>query len=577
MKRDHSEVQSSDESYVTAEDNAATPESRARPSTLARGVSPPRVSRANGAGAGRNLLNRKAPSDVQPSTAQVEAGIERVDDHVAFFSKKLSAFTLPLSSLPRLAHVDWLDLYDRNLSSSGHHFVIHQHDHPVAGTHYDLRLQINATSSISFAIMYGLPGDPNSKRLNRNATETRVHCLWNHLIETASPQTGTMLIWDTGEYEVLQRVQAIGNGHSDTETESDPESSFQSDSMPVSEPDRLASAFSSRKIRLRLHGTRLPKGYTLYIRLTKENDRSQQPKAPAFKRRRRAPDVDKSSRAAKASTPLTSSSSSSEDERSLSPDRPSDSTDNTQATRNSTHRRLRRNVSSLERRASPPPQISHVAIAKTTDDKPQHSEPVEAKPPIVEQHSPSGRPDTTHAHGDEVSAALKSAADDRENEREQEQIRLQNVYPGATNSVNSIHQRKWYLSLDRTLSGFVSIPTPSHIRNHHAKTYWIPVGSLSSPHSNDVDIKTARTTTSNGHSNADAIRDPVLVLQNDAKTDKQHRLLKANKNACGFARFHVLGREHERSIVTGRLAADILSDEGVERYVPRALWRAVIE
>jgi hypothetical protein len=26
--------------------------------------------------------------------------------------------------------------------------------------------------------MYGLPGDPNSKRLNRNATETRIHCLW---------------------------------------------------------------------------------------------------------------------------------------------------------------------------------------------------------------------------------------------------------------------------------------------------------------------------------------------------------------------------------------------------------------
>jgi hypothetical protein len=26
--------------------------------------------------------------------------------------------------------------------------------------------------------MYGLPGDPNSQRLNRNATETRIHCLW---------------------------------------------------------------------------------------------------------------------------------------------------------------------------------------------------------------------------------------------------------------------------------------------------------------------------------------------------------------------------------------------------------------
>jgi len=25
----------------------------------------------------------------------------------------------------------------------------------------------------------------------------------NHLIETASPKTGSMIIWDTGEYEIL--------------------------------------------------------------------------------------------------------------------------------------------------------------------------------------------------------------------------------------------------------------------------------------------------------------------------------------------------------------------------------------
>jgi hypothetical protein len=70
-------------------------------------------------------------------------------------------------------------LYEANSGTSrGAHFIIHQHDHPIAGTHYDLRLQINETSSVSWAIMYGLPGDPNSFRLNRNATETRIHCLW---------------------------------------------------------------------------------------------------------------------------------------------------------------------------------------------------------------------------------------------------------------------------------------------------------------------------------------------------------------------------------------------------------------
>lgn len=113
------------------------------------------------------------------TTAAVEAGAVDINDHVAFFSQKLLAFTSPeISGVPRLAHRDWLDLYERNQDDGGHHFVIHQHDHPVAGTHYDLRLQCNATSSISFAIMYGLPGDPNSRHLNRNAAETRVHNLW---------------------------------------------------------------------------------------------------------------------------------------------------------------------------------------------------------------------------------------------------------------------------------------------------------------------------------------------------------------------------------------------------------------
>ena len=65
----------------------------------------------------------------------------------------------------------------------------------VIGVHYDLRLQISESSSISFAIMYGLPGNPNSRRLNRNATETRVHNLWvcpfrsNHSLKLSLPGT----------------------------------------------------------------------------------------------------------------------------------------------------------------------------------------------------------------------------------------------------------------------------------------------------------------------------------------------------------------------------------------------------
>lgn len=78
-------------------------------------------------------------------------------------------------------------IYTFNVGSkNGAHFVIRQHDHPVAGTHYDLRLQINETSSVSWAIMYGLPGDFNSVRLNRNATETRIHCLGVGMPSTGS-------------------------------------------------------------------------------------------------------------------------------------------------------------------------------------------------------------------------------------------------------------------------------------------------------------------------------------------------------------------------------------------------------
>lgn len=113
----------------------------------------------------------------QPGTAAIESGAASVTDHLALFSERLAKHTLP--GIPVLPVPFYSSLYATNANSTnGAHFVIHQHDHPIAGTHYDLRLQINETSSASWAIMYGLPGDPNSVRLSRNATETRIHCLW---------------------------------------------------------------------------------------------------------------------------------------------------------------------------------------------------------------------------------------------------------------------------------------------------------------------------------------------------------------------------------------------------------------
>ena len=537
MKRARSnESSSTDASYATAEYEGATSLHNG-PSTLIRGVSPPAVSRQGSTIISPATRTQSRNGTAGPTTAQVEAGTEDIVDHVEFFSQKLSAFALPLAEAtsPRLSHGRWLDLYNCSQSGSGHHFVIHQHDHPVAGTHYDLRLQINSTSSISFAIMYGLPCNPNSRRLNRNATETRVHCLWNHLIETASTQTGTMLIWDTGEYEVLEKASLANAASSDTESDSNHEESFQSSFSCLSEPEKLASAFSYRKVRLRLHGTRLPEGYTVYLRLTKENDRSHQPKAPAFKRQRHAQVVENTPRRRTGSTlsptpPTTSSS------RSTSSDQAdTDSSVNTQATRNSTHRRLRRHVSSLKRTASPP----MLSKTQSSMQQPRLSQPVPQSP--QPQQEPPRNPSTLqspHAPGDEVAQTRASS---------QERIRLHNAYRGATNSVNSIHQRKWYLSLDRTLSGFHAIPTPSHIRNHHAKTYWVPILP---PSSGDTEQKI---------------------------DEKQQKLLKQSQGAPGFTPFHVLGREHERSVVTGRLAGQILVDEEVEGYVPRGRWQAVVE
>lgn len=167
------------------------------PTSLTARVSPPRSRRTTKCGSNdkssRLVLDGRAVAgsqarvnateeavhDVSPTTAAVEPGEVGIRDPVSFFSAKLLQAARPeIAGVPRLSHGDWLEIYNRNQNPRGRHFVIHQHDHPVAGTHYDLRLQCNASSSISWACMYGLPGDPNSRRLNRNATETRVHNLW---------------------------------------------------------------------------------------------------------------------------------------------------------------------------------------------------------------------------------------------------------------------------------------------------------------------------------------------------------------------------------------------------------------
>ncbi|EGD97231.1 hypothetical protein TESG_04643 [Trichophyton tonsurans CBS 112818] len=412
------------------------------PRSLVRSVSPPparaRKRRREGQHPRRVADEDDTKPEDQPQSelkvdiAAIEAGKAEVEDHLEVFSARLRASTRPeLPQVPRLAHSAWRDLYQRNQHEDGKHFVVHQHDHPIAGPHYDLRLQFSRTSSLSFAIMYGLPGNPNSKRLSRNATETRVHNVWNHLIESASAASGSMIIWDTGEYSVLPYY-----GSDALETDKS-DAGFSTEEQPT-ESEKLRRAFHQRKIRLRLHGTRLPPNYTVTLRLTRDNDTSGQLKTPSKRRRRRG---------------------------------------------------AGRQVDIRQR-----PEL-------TSSDSEEHEE----------------RPSS-----DQPSSNISPSHSDQEDKT----IRQTNAYRGATNSISSIHQRTWYLTLDRVNSGF-----ERRVDSTRA-VHW-----------------TRKEETSPGNG--------AIPL--------------------GFEPFFVRGPDFERSVLTGRLGGDVLSDEAVVGFHGRKGWRPVLE
>jgi len=106
---------------------------------------------------------------------------------------------------------------------------------------------------------------------------------------------------------------------------------------------------------------------------------------------------------------------------------------------------------------------------------------------------------------------------DEEKANQDAEIRITNAHPGAQNTIGAVHQRQWFLTLDKASSGFV----------RGEKGMWIR---------------------------------------------------KAVGNSVGgFETFFVLGPEVERSIVTGRLSEEVLQDEGVERFSGRGEWRAILE
>lgn len=113
----------------------------------------------------------------------------------------------------------------------------------------------------------------------------------------------------------------------------------------------------------------------------------------------------------------------------------------------------------------------------------------------------------------DISDAAVANASEVEEDRENASIRTNNAYSGATNSIGSIHQRHWFLTLDRHNSGLVK----------GEKGEWVPSSS------------------------------------------------------SGFEPFFVRGAEVETSVVTGRSSDDVLADEGVEGFRGRKMWRPVLE
>lgn len=315
-----------------------------------------------------------------------------------------------------------------------------------------------------------LPGDPNSRGRTgratgagvlRNATETRVHCLWNHLVETAGLHTGSLLVWDTGSYEVLP-PRPSKYAPVDSQEGNDSDDSEGERWGKLSQQEKLAAAFSSRKIRLRLNGSRLPRGYAVNLRLTKDEDAAGRAKAarPAGTRKRRG------RKAAPKKAPETSS--------------------------------------------------------NGEDDSDPGTRP--------------GRDGGEKEDYDDGSAAAskKDMEDISEMEKElreleDAEVRRTNAYPGAVNSIGSVHQRKWFLSLDREECGFVRT-------RKDGRVWW------------------ERQETADGDAEGN---DP-----------EQGRLQWP---------FYVRGPDHERSIVTGRLGAEALKDEGVVGYVGRKGWKPILK
>lgn len=263
------------------------------------------------------------------------------------------------------------------------------------------------------------------------------------------------MIWDTGTYSILPRRSKYAPALDPDSGSSDDEAL--SSSSPTTQQSLLHAAFQTRKIKICLHGTKLPDPYVVYIRLTRTEDAAGRAKATRVKK---------------------------------------------------PARRRRRTGKSAEAK------LAETSSSETGEEANHDADTVPA----------------THSQALQQDAAV-SALEKELRKLEDDEVRSTNAYKGATNSIGSIHQRKWYLSLERDLSGFVPKKTESN------RTMWQPKPS--------------------------------------AAAERGERIESDSKTRLSYP-FHVRGRDFERSVITGRLGADILRDEGVDGHVPRMGWKPVV-
>ena len=153
MKRSSSSSSLSSSSFETAEPGCSNYHGTHPPTSLLEApISPPPFSNpAKRQRRTTGIINKVVPETdrkqvvpsnptfefVDPKPAAIEAGQIQIDNHLEYFSSRLARCVRPPP--PRCAARSLLsierfeELYRRNQHARGNHFVVHQHDHPVAG------------------------------------------------------------------------------------------------------------------------------------------------------------------------------------------------------------------------------------------------------------------------------------------------------------------------------------------------------------------------------------------------------------------------------------------------------------